>query len=69
MVVGDGERKPDYRLARQASAVLLIATVVVIVIADSLGFGREVNPIILYGLIAAAAGLLAVDIPGMRNGK
>jgi len=57
----------DYRSVRQASAALCIGTVVVIVLADSLGIGRDVDPAVLYGLLLTAAGLLAVDLPGLHR--
>jgi len=41
--------------------------VVVIVLADSLGVGRDVDPAVLYGLLLTAAGLLAVDLPGLHR--
>ena len=40
---------------------------VLIVIADSLGFGRPVEPLVLGALLITAAGLLAVDLPGMKR--
>lgn len=57
----------DYRRTRQGAAIALIGVVVLIVLADSFNIGRPVEPIILYGLLLAAAGLLAVDIPGLRR--
>lgn len=54
-----------YRQARQAAAILLIALVAVIVIGDMLMDGYAVDPLVLVPLLLAAAGLLAVDIPGL----
>ena len=51
----------EYRWARQVSAVLLIAVVVVIV--DE----YEVNPPVLVPLLLTAAGLLSVDLPRVRH--
>lgn len=66
-MAGENGQRGEYRQARQASAVLLIAVVVVIVLVDSLGLGREVEPLILTALLLAAGGLLAVDLPGLRR--
>ncbi len=52
----------SYRAARQTSAFLLIGVVVVIVLADSFGIGRQVEPFILVPLLLTAGGLLAVDL-------
>ncbi len=52
----------SYRAARQTSAFLLIGVVVVIVLADSFGIGRQVEPLILVPLLLTAGGLLAVDL-------
>jgi hypothetical protein len=57
----------DYRYARQGGAVVLIGVTALIVIADSLGLGRPVEPFVLGSLLLAAAGLLAVDLPGLRR--
>lgn len=60
---GNGaEREPTYRTARQLSAGVLIALVGLIVV-------RQDTPDIgLIGiLLVAAAGMLAVDIPGLRR--
>lgn len=67
MGLPDGRQSGDYRIARQASALLLIALVVVIVLSDSLGIGRQVEPLILVALLVAAAGLLAVDLPDLKR--
>lgn len=64
------ESKPndgDYRNARQISAGLLIAAVVLVVVADSLQFGRDADPLVLSAILVTAAGLLAVDLPGVRR--
>lgn len=57
----------DYQTARQSSAGLLVVVAAVIVIADSLGIGRSVEPLVLFGLLVTAAGLLAVDLPLLRK--
>lgn len=57
----------EYRAARQWSAGLLTALVVVIVLGDQTGIMRPVEPATLFGLLLAAAGLLAVDLPGLRR--
>ena len=58
------ERGPsgDYHWARQVSALLLIAVVVVVVL-DALVDDYEVSPTILVPLLLTAAGLLSVDLP------
>lgn len=67
-VVPDDERREnEYRTARQLSAGLLIALVVVVVVADQFGIGRPVEPTTLLALLLTAAGLLAVDVPGLRK--
>lgn len=64
----EDEPTNDYRLARQVSAGLLIAVVGFMVIAGSFeGLGRPVEPIVLVSLLVAAAGLLSVDLPGLRK--
>ena len=57
----------DYRRARQGIAVLFAAVAAVIVLLDSVGMGRPVDPVVLYGLVLASAGLLAVDLPGLKR--
>ena len=63
----DGSPRSEYRLARQVSAFLLIAVVVVIVLGDVVSDHYEVDPLVLVPLLLASAGLLAVDIPGLRR--
>ena len=53
----------EYRWARQVSAVLLIAVVVLIVVLDVIVEGYEVSPPVLVPLLLTAAGLLSVDLP------
>jgi len=66
--VADGRPNgSDYRIARQRSALALVALVVLIVVADSLGFGGTVDPLILAGLLVTAAGLVGVDLPGLHR--
>ena len=66
--MSDEQRAPaDYRWARQVSALLLVAVVVVIVVLDVITEGYEVSPTILVPLILTAAGLLSVDLPGLRR--
>ena len=62
------ERRPpsEYRWARQVSAVLLIAVVVLIVVLDVVVEGYEVSPPVLVPLLLTAAGLLSVDLPRVR---
>jgi len=55
----------DYRDARQRSAFALVGLVVVIVLAESFGWGDHVEPLILTPILLTAAGLLAVDLPGL----
>ena len=58
----------DYRIARQRIAYALIALVVVYLLADTFGFSqRPADPLILAGIFMTAAGLLSVDIPGLRR--
>ena len=61
------ERHPpsEYRWARQVSAVLLIAVVVLIVL-DVIVEGYEVSPPVLVPLLLTATGLLSVDLPRVR---
>jgi hypothetical protein len=57
----------EYRWARQVSAVLLIAVVVVlIVVLDAIVEVYEVSPPVLVPLLLTAAGLLSVDLPRVR---
>ena len=56
----------EYRWARQVSAVLLIAVVVLIVVLDVVVEGDEVSPPVLVPLLLTAAGLLSVDLPRVR---
>ena len=56
----------DYRWARQVSAVLLIAVVVLVVVLDVIVEGYEVSPPVLVPLLLTAAGLLSVDLPRVR---
>jgi hypothetical protein len=64
----DDEQRPpsEYRWARQVSAVLLIAVVVLIVVLDVVVEGYEVSPPVLVPLLLTAAGLLSVDLPRVR---
>ena len=55
----------EYRWARQVSAVLLIAVVVLVVVLDVVE-GYEVGPPVLVPLLLTAAGLLSVDLPRVR---
>jgi len=65
--VSDERRAPnDYRWARQVSALLLIAVVVLVVVLDVSVEGYEVSPPVLVPLLLAAAGLLSVDLPRVR---
>ena len=57
----------EYRWARQVSAVLLIGLVVVIVVLDVIADDYEVSPTVLVPLLLTAAGLLSVDLPGLRR--
>lgn len=68
MFDGDEGRVGDhvaYRKVRQACAILLIVVVGLIVVADVAVEAYAVDPLVLAPLLLAAAGLLAVDIPGM----
>jgi len=64
--VSDEPRAPnDYRWARQVSALLHIAVVVVIVVLDVIVDDYEVNPPVLVPLLLTAAGTLLLGIfPG-----
>ena len=65
--VTDEPRAPnDYRWARQVSALLLIAVVVLVVVLDVIVEGYEVSPPVLVPLLLTAAGLLSVDLPRVR---
>ena len=65
--VSDEPRAPnDYRWARQVSALLLIAVVVLVVVLDVIVEGYEVSPPVLVPLLLTAAGLLSVDLPRVR---
>ena len=65
--VSDEQRAPnDYRWARQVSALLLIAVVVLVVVLDVIVEGYDVSPPVLVPLLLTAAGLLSVDLPRMR---
>ena len=66
--VSDERRAPnDYRWARQVSALLLIAVVVLVVALDVIVDEYEVNPPVLVPLLLTAAGLLSVDLPRVRH--
>jgi hypothetical protein len=65
--VSDDRRAPnDYRWARQVSALLLIALVVVIVLLDVIVEDYEVRAPVLVPMLLTAAGLLSVDLPRVR---
>ena len=65
--MSDEQRAPaDYRWARQVSALLLIAVVVLVVVLDVIVDGYEVSPSVLVPLLLTAAGLLSVDLPRVR---
>jgi hypothetical protein len=65
--VSDEPRAPnDYRWARQVSALLLIAVVVLVVTLDVIVEGYEVRAPVLVPLLLTAAGLLSVDLPRVR---
>lgn len=58
---------PEYRTARIASALLLFALVAATWLLDAIRTDFEVSPFILVPVLLTAAGLLAVDVPGLRN--
>ena len=62
----DRHPSSEYRWARQVSAVLLIAMVVLVVVLDVIVEGYEVSPPVLVPLLLTAAGLLSVDLPRVR---
>jgi hypothetical protein len=62
----DRHPSSEYRWARQVSAVLLIAVVVLVVVLDVIVEGYEVSPPVLVPLLLTAAGLLSVDLPRVR---
>ena len=62
----DRDPPSEYRWARQVSAVLLIAVVVLIVVLDVIVEGYDVSPPVLVPLLLTAAGLLSVDLPRVR---
>ena len=66
-MAGSGEPGSEYLVVRRGIAVVLVAVVVVIVLADSLGLGRPVEPVILGALLLTAAGMVAVDLPALRR--
>lgn len=58
----------DYRTARQVSAGILILLVGVIVVGDLLEPGPPAYDLpVMVALLLTAAGLLAVDIPGLHR--
>lgn len=58
----------DYRKARQISAGVLIALVGIIVVGDVFEPGPPAIDLpVMVALLLTAAGLLAVDIPGLRR--
>ncbi len=67
-MAGEPRNGRDYREARQRSAFALIGAAVVIVLAESFGLGGHVDPLVLTPLLLTAAGLLAVDMPGLGRG-
>jgi hypothetical protein len=47
---------------RQALAVLMFSVVALIVVADSIGIGRRVDPVVLGILVTTGSALIAVDV-------
>ena len=66
-VSDERERPTTIRRARQVSALLLIAVVVVIVALDVIVDEYEVNAPVLVPLLLTAAGFLSVDLPRVRH--
>ena len=66
-VTDDRHPPSEYRWARQVSAVLLIAVVVLVVVLDVIVEGYDVSPPVLVPLLLTAAGLLSVDLPRVRG--
>ena len=65
--MSDDRRAPaEYRWARQVSAVLLIAVVVVILVLDVLVDDYDVSTAVLVPLLLTVAGLLSVDLPRLK---
>ena len=62
------ERRPssDYRWARQVAALLLIGVVVVILLLDVLVDDYDVSTAVLVPHLLTVAGLLSVDLPGLK---
>jgi hypothetical protein len=63
--VGDAQRPSDYRVARQASAILLVVLVVALGLLDAFRADFDMNPLVLVPILLTAGALLAVDIPGL----
>jgi NAD/NADP transhydrogenase beta subunit len=58
----------EYRQARQTVAFLLIVLVAAIVVGDVVRPGpRGIDLPVVVALLLTAAGMLAVDIPGLRR--
>lgn len=63
------DRRPssDYRWARQVAALLPIGVVVVTLVLDVLADDSDVSTAVLVPLLLTAAGLLSVDLPGLKS--
>lgn len=64
---GSSNPPSEYRTARIASALLLIALVVALGLLDGFRSDFDLNPLVLLALLAAAVGLLGVDLPYFRR--
>lgn len=57
--------RSDYRLARQASGLLLIMLACAIALLDAFRTDFEASPLIVTPILLTAAALFAVDVPGI----
>jgi hypothetical protein len=57
----------EYRVARQASGLLLVVLVFVIVSLDVFRTDFDVNPLVLVPILLTAGALFSVDVPGLRS--
>lgn len=57
----------DYRLARQAAGLLLVAVVGAVVLLDVFRTDFDVSPLVIVPILLTAAALFSVDIPGLRK--
>lgn len=66
-MVDGAPRDGDYRTARMVLALIFGTVAALIALAPAFRMGDAPDPLVFGGLIAAALGLLAVDLPVSRK--